>query len=478
MKTRLSLTIAIASSLVLAGCNDDDDNSSVTPEQPLAYIFHTDFGKESNWQAGFADYPKGREDEWMLEAEEQAEFLLLSGEQATGFRLQSMNRSDDTKMFLKQKLQGMKSNTWYAVTFDVELASNIAGNGYCSGIGGSPDALTIKLGAATNEPILVEGNNGTEIYNYLNIDLGQQTKRGFDGMAAGNIGIDGLENCDVEYDKFDVKNISTKSYQFQVRTDDHGEAWVIMATDSGYEGFSNIYFTQASISMQEVITEDQQSVTIDYANNTEYSESIAWDYPVGREAEWQIFAQANAAYLDTYDAVQTGHYLHFYNRSDDTGMFIMTPVKGLEAHTNYSVSFSASFATNVGTSCAGIGGAPNEVFVKAGISSDKPSVEIELADENVTGSEDYYRLKMDIGEQISDGEHAVTLSRIGSDLFDYCDPEHDRFDIVEANEFTTTSLDFTTDENGMAWVYLGIDSGFEGPTTIYLDSLNLEISKR
>lgn len=478
MKSRLSLIMAIASSLTLTACNDDDSsNEELTPAPPNAFIFHTDFSEESNWQAGFADYPKGKEAEWMLEAEAQAQFDLESGGIAHGYRLQSFNKSDDTKMFLKQKIEGLKANTWYQVTFSVELASNIAGQGSCSGIGGSPDALTVKLGASDVEPEIIEGTNGTEVYNYLSIDLGQQTQRGFDAIAAGNVGIDGFPSCDTEYDKYGVKTLTSDTQNFEVRSDAHGEAWVILATDSGFEGFSSIYFTQASISFAEIEKFDNKTLSIDYSASTEYSEYIAWDYPVGREAEWEISAQALAPYRDLEGNWQSGYYMHFYNRSDDTGMFVLTPLKGLEPHANYSVTFLANLATNVGETCAGIGGAPNEVFIKAGVSSTKPEVEIEYADKNSSGSQDYYRLPMDIGDQSEGGEQAVTLGKIGSEAFDFCDPEFQQFAIVERGEDSVPALNFSTDENGMAWIYLGVDSGFEGPSTLYLDSLNLELTK-
>lgn len=477
MKTRLSLIAAIASSLVLTACDDDSEQNEVTPLPPKAFVFHTDFADESNWQAGFADYPKGKEDEWMLEAEAQAEFELEQGGSASGFRLQSFNKSDDTKMFLKQKVEGLKANTWYDLSFNIELASNIAGQGRCSGIGGSPDALTVKLGASTIEPELTEGTNGTETYNYLNIDLGQQTQRGFDAIAAGNVGIDDFPSCDTEYDKYGVKTITSQSQTFQVRTDAHGEAWVILATDSGFEGFSNIYFTQAAISFTEVEPPESESILVDFTSSQEYSEYIAWDYPVGREAEWEISAEALAPYLNLSGQWQTGYYMHFYNRSDDTGMFVLTPLKGLEPHTSYSATFSATIATNVGETCAGIGGAPNEVFLKAGISGKKPEVEIERGNSSATGSEDYYRLTMDIGNQIESGEQANTLGKIGSPEFDFCDPEHQQFALTTKEEEGQVELYFETDENGLAWIYLGMDSGFEGPSTLYLDKLNIELRK-
>lgn len=476
MKTRLSLISAIASSLLLTAC-DDDDQQDIDPLPPAAFVFHTNFSEESNWQAGFADYPKGKEDEWMLEAQAQAEFELETGGTAMGYRLQSFNKSDDTKMFLKQKVEGLKANAWYELMFKVGLASNVAGQGSCSGIGGSPDALTVKLGAATTEPETIEGSNGTEVYQYLNIDLGQQTQRGLDGMAAGNIGIDNFPNCDTQYDKFGVKTITTEAQSFQVRADDRGEAWVILATDSGFEGLSTIYFTEAAISFTELETIEEAAITIDYTTSSEYSEYVAWDYPVGREAEWEISAEAQAPYLDTTGNLQSGYYMHFYNRSDDTGMFVLTPIKGLIPEASYSATFIAKIATNIGESCAGIGGAPNEVFVKAGAWGEKPSVEIEYSDDSAVGSEDYYRLSMDIGEQSEGGEHAISLGKIGSETFDFCDTEHTRFALANKDHDKQSKVYFETDRNGMAWVYIGIDSGFEGPSTVYLDKLTVELIK-
>jgi len=68
----------------------------------------------------------------------------------------------------------------------------------------------------------------------------------------------------------------------------------------------------------------------------------------------------------------TGFLLHSYNRSDDTGMLLNVPIKGLEANARYSTIFKATIATHVNNLCFGTGGAPHAVTVKAGLSGDKP----------------------------------------------------------------------------------------------------------
>ena len=67
-----------------------------------------------------------------------------------------------------------------------------------------------------------------------------------------------------------------------------------------------------------------------------------------------------------------GFLLPAYHRSDDTGMLLNIPIKGLDVNARYSTNFKATITTHVNNLCFGNGGAPHAVTVKAGLSGDKP----------------------------------------------------------------------------------------------------------
>jgi hypothetical protein len=68
----------------------------------------------------------------------------------------------------------------------------------------------------------------------------------------------------------------------------------------------------------------------------------------------------------------TGFLLHSYNRSDDTGMLLNVPIKGVVASARYLTIFKATIATRVNNLCFGTGGGPHGVTVKAGLSGGNP----------------------------------------------------------------------------------------------------------
>jgi len=103
----------------ISGCGNNDDTTTLLADNELTYTFSTD---AEGWQGSFSDYAQEREDiyeflyahttlPYPLDEDDGA--LLLSGN----------NHSDDLFMFIKRKIDGLKPNTEYALTFSVEFAS-------------------------------------------------------------------------------------------------------------------------------------------------------------------------------------------------------------------------------------------------------------------------------------------------------------------------------------------------------------------
>jgi hypothetical protein len=452
MKSSLSKIIMIgAATLIAAGCSNDKDEDKYT--QFVDYDLSSTHGE---WVAGFADYPVDGEAEWELTATENSDFSTASGDQHKGYMLSSVNRSDDTQMYISTKVSGLKPSTFYDATFNVQLATNV--NDQCVGIGGAPHAVTVKAAMSHNEPEVIVD----EIDHYrLTMDVGNQTQGGLDGQVLGNIGLPTLEDCDPASSIYGLKDLDNAGVPFEAWSDEDGALWLTLLTDSGFEGPTKIYFTSVFVAFKESAKKAAGfSVELDFSEAQPNLETVFYDYPTGREAEWELTAEEQVTVELEQGGEVTGFLLHSYNRSDDTGMLLNVPIKGLEANARYSAVFKTTIATNVNNLCFGIGGAPHAVTVKAGLSGDKPLAVTVAGD-------DHYRINIDLGNNMQEGENGLVLGDIGADNLNDCDPSSELFELKAFDsELLEKEFIIDTDDKGVLYFSLATDSGFEGPTTI------------
>jgi hypothetical protein len=193
------------------------------------------------WLAGFADYSRLTGDFRML-----AELRPLPDEinsARSGFYLQGMNRSDDLFMFLKKHVgseDGIEPNQAYRVAFDLRFASNEPTG--CFGVGGSPgDSVYLKAGATADEPVALLDTLG-EIR--LSADKGQQANGGKDAGVVGTIA-NGTP-CEGTTHPY-VRVRKEYAHATDIRTDDRGSMWLLVGTDSGYEGLTGLYLESIAI---------------------------------------------------------------------------------------------------------------------------------------------------------------------------------------------------------------------------------------
>ena len=200
-------------------------------------------GDAQGWQAGFADYPVGEEEFYELESG----IRDLPAELGTGkgYYISGNNHSDDLFMFLKRKLgtaQGLKRNTMYLARFDITFGSNVPTG--CGGIGGSPgESVFLKAGASATEPkTTVDDQN----HHQMTIDKGNQAQNGRDASNVGNIA--NGESCDFAGPDPDYKSVRrTHVHTSRVRTDSQGNLWVMIGTDSGFEGTTSLYIQSINV---------------------------------------------------------------------------------------------------------------------------------------------------------------------------------------------------------------------------------------
>jgi heat shock protein HslJ len=151
----------------------------------------------------------------------------------------------------------------------------------------------------------------------------------------------------------------------------------------------------------------------------------------------------------------SGIYLQSHNRSDDLFMYLKRKVDGLEPGTTYEAIFKLDIASNVPEGLSGIGGSPGEsVYIKAGATTTEP--------ENVEDDQGWWRMNIDKGNQnIGDMANPnLTPDTVG---------QYELMTVDSAGR----EFEVTADETGTIWYIVGSDSGFEGLTTLYHDTISV-----
>jgi hypothetical protein len=196
------------------------------------------------WQDGFSDYPVGKEAEWELDSGLRTAPAEL-GWAGKGFLLSGKNHSDDLFMFLKRQLgpeQGLAANTEYQVRFAITYATNDGTGSF--GIGGSAgDSVYLRAGATTAEPKRVQSEGDWR----MDVDKGDQATGGRDISVVGTIthGEPAGEPTDAPRPFREVTR--THVHTATVKTDAQGRMWVIVGTDSGFEGVTTIYVKSVAL---------------------------------------------------------------------------------------------------------------------------------------------------------------------------------------------------------------------------------------
>lgn len=207
-------------------------------ETPISFTF--DFAlQQHSWVAGFADYSDVYENlDLKAEMAPLPDPLNPSGK-ITGFKIQGHNSSDDLFMFIKRKLTGLKPNQTYHVTAGIQFASDAPKGAV--GIGGAPgESVFLKAGAVTSEPIVSKNTAGRYL---INLDKGNQGQSGRDMRIIGNVA-----KAD---DQSGYASIIRNAKGIKVTTNAQGECWLIIGTDSGYEGLTRLYYQKIEVDLTE-----------------------------------------------------------------------------------------------------------------------------------------------------------------------------------------------------------------------------------
>ena len=190
------------------------------------------------WTVGFADLPV-KFDRSTFELD-HGHRPLPDGLGGSGIYVQGHNRSADLFMFLKRQVGGLRPNTSYAVSVSIDLATNVPAG--LAGIGGSPgESVFVKAGASTIEPTVEEVDNQ---HLRMNIDKGNQSQGGESMAVLGDVA-----HPEVRGSEYRIKTLDNSDAPLIVDTDSEGRVWLIVGTDSGFEGLTALYYSRINYTL-------------------------------------------------------------------------------------------------------------------------------------------------------------------------------------------------------------------------------------
>ena len=201
------------------------------------------------WQAGFADYPPGTDKDGFYEL--AADIRNVPAELGTGtaFYIQGNNHSDALFMFMKRRLEsgdGIVAGQTYQITFTLVFGS--AAQSGCLGVGGSPgDAVSLKAGASPAEPVALLDISPLFAWLRMNVGKGGPALSGdIAASSAGSIA-NGIPcgSAPAGY----VSVTRTHQHTSLVNASSKGEIWLLVGTNSGYEGRTGLYYQRIDVSL-------------------------------------------------------------------------------------------------------------------------------------------------------------------------------------------------------------------------------------
>lgn len=234
--------IALCGAIAAAGCGVKDDE--------LVFQYSFDQGAEG-WEGGYSDLPVDYEEDFYELIFEHALWPESLGSGKKALLISGHNRSDDLFMFITKQLgaaDGLKPNTTYLVEFVIEFATDAPAGAV--GIGGAPgESVYVKVGAVNTKPeALPTGEVGGSAYYEINIDKGNQSSGGRDAVIIGDVAKDDGIADDFTYG---LKTLESRNHVLEVTNDEEGNLWLIIGTDSGFEGKTALYYTNIAVTLTE-----------------------------------------------------------------------------------------------------------------------------------------------------------------------------------------------------------------------------------
>lgn len=203
------------------------------------------------WEAGFAEYSLDMEMQLEAGIRQLPSELEIEG---TGYYLEGMNRSDDLFMFLKRRLgpdDGIVPGQTYRIAYTIVFASNAPSGAV--GVGGAPgESVFLKAGASAVEPeVYLDPDIGCYVMNVNKGGLGA-TGEGEAGSIVGHIA-NGLPAEEVDLQNPPYVSLERQhEHEYTITASPDGELWLLVGTDSGFEGLTGIYYQRIMVTLKPV----------------------------------------------------------------------------------------------------------------------------------------------------------------------------------------------------------------------------------
>lgn len=209
------------------------------PTEPVTSPVKFDFEQDDcGFFPIFADYPTGDGVEEFYELDHAYTDVPVEGA-GKGLYISGNNHSDDLFMGYYRELRGFEAGKSYTFNISFKLATNIESG--LIGIGGGPgESVYVKCGMVSYRPESVTPRDDFNNYR-LNIDKGNQATGGQDMQVVGNL----AKNSVTMFDAYEFNYIELS---FTVTANADGCVYLIIGTDSGFEGTSNYYLDDIELS--------------------------------------------------------------------------------------------------------------------------------------------------------------------------------------------------------------------------------------
>ncbi|HYH97817.1 hypothetical protein [Hyalangium sp.] len=190
----------------------------------------------SDWTGSYADFAMGQDPKDIQFVVERRMLPASTDRESGSLFLSSTNVSDDLFTFISYPVGRLKPNTPYAITFEMELASN-APRRCASTLGEPGEDVFLKVGASLAQPLPVEDANTQRVR--LSVDKGNQSLGSTSAQVLGDISNE-LEECfNTPYRIITRDNLGNP---LRITTNDEGRVWLFVGTESDYMGTTELYY--------------------------------------------------------------------------------------------------------------------------------------------------------------------------------------------------------------------------------------------
>ena len=226
-------------------------------------------------------------------------------------------------------------------------------------------------------------------------------------------------------------------------------------------GWENLPQPVDSLTLETAVQDDKVMQNFDselFPRGAEHSQKVK-AAPIG--SNYESKDRVNLPSSTAVSRLTKGLFISGNNHSDDLFMYFKKEISGLKPNTEYALVFSVILETNIPKGLIGIGGSPGEsLYVKIGASSAEPLPVIR---------DHFYYLNVDKGNQSSGGANAIVIGNLANEAVNPHSPQYQPKTLSNPNQ----PLVVKTDSQGRLWIFIGVDSGFEGITKFYLAKISL-----